>query len=155
MRIGGGWIRPRVFAFVVLVMVVGAAVGYLRRATTPDNWASLVLGLVLATVLLLSIALAVTYLVFVRVVEIHPDNVVFLLGTRRIAVGWGDLVPPVSPLMLGVTFEYRVGGQVQEQTSLFVTREQAQAILTHPRCPRFQIDAKLWRGLGLVAPAGG
>lgn len=152
-RIGGGWMRPSVLAVVGVVMVVGAVAGYLRWATTPDNGASPVLGLIIPTILFLAIVVAATFFSFVRTVEIYQNQVVFILGARHLTVKWGDLVPPRSPLMLGITFKYRAGGRVQEQSALFVTRDQARAILMHPRCPRFDMGPKVWQSLGLTAPA--
>lgn len=151
-RIGGGWMRPPVLVVVGVVMVVGAVAGYLRWATTPDNGASPLLGLIIPTILFLAIVFAATFFSFVRTVEIFQNQVVFTLGTSHVTVNWSDLVPPRSPFLFGITFKYRAGGRIQEQTALFVTRDQARAILEHPRCPRFSMDPQIWQSLGLTTP---
>ena len=83
-RIGGGWMRLPVLVIAVIVMTVGAAAGYLRWSTTPDNGASPVLGTVIPTVLFLVVVIVATFFSFVRTVEIHEDEAIFL--SRGLAV---------------------------------------------------------------------
>jgi hypothetical protein len=88
---------------------------------------------------------------FAWVREIHVSNggVMFLIGRRRLQVGWADLEPPPIPLLLTIPFAYRRNGVVQRSDGLPVSKKQAIAILTHPSCPPFSLKAEVRRSLGL------
>lgn len=156
---GAGWVQSRWLAsgFSVVAgpaILVGLVLGVLQGAYSHEALFYQALGGVVAVSLVSGVLALLVYLEFVRAVKVSEEEVLFLVGRRTLHVKWGDLVPPRSPFLVGITFKYKTEGRIAEEDGLFVTRDQARAILTSPHCPSFSLDGKVWSSLGLNRPQG-
>lgn len=110
---------------------------------------TIVLVNLLAAGSIMAVVLVASFFTFVRSLTLSTSTVTFEIGRRRIVVPWGELSPPRAPYFLGANFRYQVDGQVAERDPLPVNLEMAQAILNHPNCPRFHLDARIRASLRL------
>ncbi len=149
---GGGWLRPPIFGLVAVFTLAASVLGILRFSTTHSTVSStaVFVTLVLAVLTIVLVLLLTTFYSFVRRVRLTTDQVEFVVGSRHVRVDWSDVVPPAYPYFLGINFRYRVNGTIQYRDPMFVTRDQARAILSHPARPAsWVVAAAVGKSLGL------
>jgi hypothetical protein len=149
------WIRSRwlVSGFSVVAVpaiLIGLVLGVLQGSLSHESLFYQAAGGIIAVSLVAGVLAALVYFEFVRAVDVSGEGIRFLVGRRTLHVQWEDLVPPRSPFLVGITFKYKVGSRIAEEDGLFVTRDQARAILTNPHCPNFRLDGKVSSSLGLT-----
>jgi hypothetical protein len=151
--VGGGWMRPPIVALVTISTLIAVGVGALRLSTTHSTLSAIDVyeTLALVVVVIVTVLVVTTFFSFVRKVQLTPDRVEFIIGSRRVRVNWTDLILPAYPYFLGINFRYRVNGTIQDRDPMFVTKDQARAILTHPCCPPSHLPDAVRTSLGLPA----
>lgn len=153
-EVGGGFVRLPIFGILLTAIVLGVVVSAIESDTAHSSVSP---GISAAIYVLSAIALVVVFVVasyfaFVRKVALLDDRVAFTIGSRRIEVRWPDLLPPKSPYFLGMTLHYVPREGNPPDPGLALTREQARTVLGSPRCPKFDLDGKIWESVGLKAP---
>jgi hypothetical protein len=106
-------------------------------------------------------------------IQVTASGVKFrYLLSRPFTVEWGQLVPPEYPYkgtfrLRGIAFDSLptapgvkamgkgVSDRPGENMPLWVSLEQARAILLHPNCPNWQLSADIWKSLGIETPPAG
>jgi hypothetical protein len=150
--IGGGWPRPPILGLVAVCTAGGAVAGFVRWATTDSalSLTSFYAWIGLGVITIVVVVVATSYFTFVRSVRVALDDVEFIVGARRVRVRWADLVPPTYPYFLGINFQYRVDGKIQENDPLVLTKAQALAILAYPSAARWTIPRAVRESLGMA-----
>ena len=152
--IRANWLLSPVAAVLFAMTLVGIGAAFAESATTHESTAasSPLWPIAIATGSIVVVACATVFFSFVRFVRLSRSGLEFEIGLKSIEVEWDDLVPPRAPYFITINFRYRSAGVIQERAPLTVTRRVARAILQDPRCPRFELDAKVWASLGLTPP---
>ncbi len=144
---------------VVIGILGGALYGYVEGFASKTSISAStyfeILGLTVG--LGLSIMIGTLFLVATRRVDISSDGVTFVAGFRGRFVAWKELIPPKYPYNgSSIVFRCRVN---RERRSLYGNYQplpasilQAQAILTHPSCPKFKLKNEIWRSLRMDPP---
>jgi hypothetical protein len=96
--------RPSVVALATIATLIAVGVGAVRLSTTHSTLSSIAVYETLALVVVAIVyVLVVTALFpFVRRVQLSPDHVDLIIGSRRVRVDWTDPVLPASPYFLGI-----------------------------------------------------
>lgn len=135
---------------------VGAAIGYLLLTflVIGGSTGTLVSRLLVFSAVLGCTSLGVSNLQCIRRVDVDDEEVTLRYLMRTVRVPWSDLAPPrANPYAdeYGGIFLRRIvrgpGGGARRGS--FVTRDQARAILMHPKCPKWDLDETLREFLGL------
>jgi Bacterial PH domain len=140
----------------LIATIVGATIGYplVGFVVIGGSPATLGLRLSIFTAALVCAALGASNIQAIRRVDVDDGGVTLRYLLRTVRVPWSDFAPPrPNPFAkeYGGTFLRRVArkpaGGVRR--GHFVTRDQARAILMHPMCPKWDLDASLRTYLGL------
>lgn len=140
----------------LIATAVGAVIGYplVAFAVVHATTATLGARLLIFTAVLGCASLGVSNLQCIRRVDVDDGGVTLRYVVRRVRVPWPDFAPPGPnryAKAYGGIFVRRIlrrpAGEVRR--GHFVTRDQARAILTHPNCPRWDLEPSLREFLGL------
>jgi hypothetical protein len=144
------------WAQVVAMSLVNGVLGGLILTTLVWMLNLAILPSLLAATLVAGILLAITLR---RIIEqsndsllIEDEGITLNYKSRQRFVAWSQLSPPTGPLPLGcVVFGVKspAGPEREKLPALVVTPAQARAILTSPACPRWPVEWKVLRGLGV------
>lgn len=141
---------------VLIATAIGAAIIYplVAFAVVDTTPATVVPRLLIGTVVIAVTSLSMANIQAIRRVDIDDSGVTFRYLLRKVHASWSDLLPPGPnryASQYGGIFMRRVvpktGGATRR--GHFVTRDQARAVLNHPNCPRWNLDANLRAFLGL------
>ncbi len=152
-RLRAHWIISEIRIFLALASFCALVMTALYFLTPQPSIGFTLRWLTEATIGLIAIGMLAYLIAAVRWVEFSKDGVTFAVGLRNKKVAWHDLVPPDSPVSFGIRFRYKFNGKVQQSDTLPVTRELACAILSHPQCPHWEMDPKIWKSLRMKTPS--
>jgi hypothetical protein len=149
--IPSGWIKKGLILYVPICLL---GVGYILLQSRSLDSGPTEGGVLFGFIVFTAVFWPGWYFSTVRLIEISNSGIVFSEGLRRIPVPWTALVPPAYPYSVGsIVFQYYgLDGRVCESDNMPLTKTQARGILTHPNCPPFDLDPRIWASIGLQSP---
>jgi hypothetical protein len=131
-------------------LAIGVLIDLYGSFADHRTWLGSVETIGLGLLLSLSVLTVGLALVAVRAVEISDSGVTFVSGFKRFHIAWSELSPPVYPLYVGgLSFVRKPHLPDERPSSYTANREQAVAILRHPKCPKFALSPEILTSLGL------
>lgn len=142
----------RVNLGILVAFVIGMLFVFAKGEVYHDSILNSVFWALLGLTLTLGLLFGAMFLAITRRVEVSGKGVTFYMGLQKVSVPWTELIPPKYPYSLGsIIFERKVK-ETKYLQNLAASITQAQAILSHPSCPRFKLSNDIWMSLSMEPP---